>query len=91
MSVELQRILGIKKLRKTKFDPKTAKPATLEWHVVMRFVLGEIKRVDAIREFIEELGYKEHSAERYVDQLKPRVEEFIKTNPEYVENYGSQN
>ena len=87
MNVELQRILDISKLRTRIFDPKTAKPATPEWHVVVRFVLGEISRVDAIEEFMEELGYKDRTAQRYVDELTPRVDEAIKANPDYYEKY----
>jgi hypothetical protein len=87
MSVELQRILDIKKNRKRKFDPKTAKPATLEWHVVVQYRLGLKRRVDAIEEFMDEFGYKDRTAQRYVDELTPRVDEAIKANPDYYEKY----
>ena len=87
MNVELQRILDISKLRKRKFDPKTAKPATLEWHVVVQYVLGIIRRIDAIEVFMDEFGYEDRTAQRYVDELKPRVEEAIKIYREYYENY----
>ena len=87
MSVELQRILDIKKVRKTKFDPRTAKLATPECHVVTQYVLGIIRWVDAKKEFVEEFGYGDRTADRYIKELKPRIEKAIKANPDYYEKY----
>jgi len=87
MSVELQRILGISKIRKRKFDPKTAKPATPEWHVVVLYVLGEIRWVDAKATFMDEFGYEKTTAERYIRELKPRVKAAIEANPRNYDNY----
>ena len=87
MNAELERILGISRVRKRQFDPRTAKPATPEWHVVAQYRLGLKLRVDAIEEFMEEFGYKDRTAQRYVDELTPRVDEAIKANPDYYEKY----
>jgi hypothetical protein len=85
MNVELRQILHLRKnsAGKFNFDPKKAYPGSLAYDIVNRHLCGEIKRVEAVDEFVSKLfKHKKdppdsRTIERWIDVMKPRVKKDI--------------
>jgi hypothetical protein len=99
MNVELRQILHLRKnsAGKFNFDPKKAYPGSLAYDIVNRHLCGEIKRVEAVEEFVSKLFKHEtdppdsRTIERWIDVMKPRIKkdiERLERGREFLERLG---
>lgn len=77
VGAEFRRLLGVRKLRSKKFDPKNAPIDTPEWGIVANYVQGKIRHVDAVKQLQELRPATVRQCEAWIRTMKPRVQKTV--------------
>ena len=74
MNVELHRLLGIKQAKYKMFDPDAAFIDSPAFHIVLEYVRGNIRHVDAKEQFAKKVcSASDRSIESWIAAIKPRA------------------
>jgi len=75
MNVELRQLLQIKKAKHKMFEPNLAYIDSPAFGIVLEYVRGNIRHVDAVKEFKKEVcSASNRSIETWIADIKPRAQ-----------------